>query len=270
MNFLTSGSSPAVYCKDVIRHRFRAGLSVVVLGLPLFAQAGVPISISLDQPATATVVVERTDGTRVANLVAETLMAAGRHTFYWDGYDVGLQPDEHSPYVRQRVEPGTYRVRGLVHEGIRMRYEMSLYSPGVTPWKNADGTGSWLGDHSVNADCLFLPAGSGSPKGAGAQMVFSAATAEAGTAIAWTDLDGRKLGSHAWGWDGAFALARDEGAHADKSIYAFALRFGILRAMKTDGSSADRQSKTPDEDGMFSRPCPGRRRRRREGNWDGR
>ena len=80
---------------------------------------------------------------------------------------------------------------------------MSLYSPGVTPWKNSDGTGSWLGDHSVNADCLFLPAGSGSPKGAAAQMLFSATTAEAGTAIAWTGLDGRKLGSHAWGWDGA-------------------------------------------------------------------
>lgn len=203
------------------------------------AHAGVPVSISLDQPATVTVVVERADGTRAANLIAETPMAAGKHTFYWDGYDVGLQPDEHSPYVRQRVEPGTYRVRGLVHDGIRMRYEMSLYSPGVTPWKNSDGTGSWLGDHSVNADCLFIPAGSGSPKGAGAQMLFSAATAEAGTAIAWTDLDGRKLGSHAWGWDGAFALARDEGANADKSIYAFALRFGILRAMKTNGSSAE-------------------------------
>lgn len=69
------------------------------------ASAGVPISISLGQPATATVVVERADGTRAANLVAETPLAAGRHTFYWDGYDVGLQPDENSPYVCQRVEP---------------------------------------------------------------------------------------------------------------------------------------------------------------------
>jgi hypothetical protein len=56
----------------------------------------VPVSISLDQPGTATVVVERGDGTRAANLIAETPMAAGRHTFHWDGYDVGLQPDEHS------------------------------------------------------------------------------------------------------------------------------------------------------------------------------
>jgi hypothetical protein len=197
------------------------------------------VRITVDQPCFATVVVEREDGTRVANLISETQLPPGPHTSYWDGYDVGLQKDDKSPHIRHRVEPGTYRLRGLVHDGIRMRYEMSLYSPGNTPWKTEDGTGSWLGDHSVNADCLFLPAGCGSPKGAGAQMLFSATTCEAGTAIAWTDLDGRKLGSHAWGWDGAFALARDQGAQADKSISAFALRFGILRALKTDGSSAE-------------------------------
>ena len=74
------------------------------------ASPGIPVTVALDKPGIASIVVERADGTRVANLIAETPLAAGRHTFYWDGYDVGLQTDENSPHVRRRIEPGTYRV----------------------------------------------------------------------------------------------------------------------------------------------------------------
>ncbi len=203
------------------------------------ASAGIPVRIKLEKPGYTTVVIEREDGARVCNLISETLLPAGEHSFTWDGYDVGYQTNTPEPYLRTLAGAGKYRVRGLTHDGIKMVYEFSVYSPGVTPWKNEAGTGSWLGDHSVDADCLFLPAGSGSTKGSGAQMLLSTATAEAGTGIAWTDLEGTKLGSLVWGWDGAFALARDTGTKADPDIYAFALNFGVLRVLKKDGGSAE-------------------------------
>ena len=207
---------------------------------------GIPIQIKIDKPGYTTVVIEREDGTRVWNLISETMLPAGEHNFTWDGYDVGYQTNTPEPYLRNLAGPGKYRVRGLTHDGIKMVYEFSVYSPGVTPWKNEAGTGSWLGDHSVSADCLFLPAGSGPTKWPIAQMLLGTATAEAGTGIAWTDLDAKKLGGMGWGWDGAFALARDAGSKANPKTYAYALNFGVLRVLSKDGGSEEVYRWTPE------------------------
>jgi hypothetical protein len=93
---------------------------------------GVPIRFRLESPARVTLVIEDEGGTRVRNLVAETVFPAGDNTIYWDGYDDGERGAK-GELTRRRVASGTYRVRGLTHQGIRMVYELTAYNPGSPP-----------------------------------------------------------------------------------------------------------------------------------------
>ena len=58
--------------------------------------------------------IERANERRVRNLVSEVKAQAVVLTLNCDLYDVGVRKGEKEPYVRTLVEPGTYRVRGLV------------------------------------------------------------------------------------------------------------------------------------------------------------
>ncbi|MBM3212594.1 hypothetical protein FJZ33_10250, partial [Candidatus Poribacteria bacterium] len=208
----------------------------------------IPVNFSLDKPGYVTLVIEDKYGKRVANLISETKLDAGQHCVYWEGYDDGLpsSPKEESPYIRKRVKPGTYNLRGLIHDGIKLRYEFSVYSPGNPPWKTEDSTGAWTADHCVVNDCLFLPAVSGSPYGNGAdQMMLSSTTAESGHGIIWTDLDANKNYGLSWGWDGARAIDRDIGTNAEKHFYAYALFPGCLRGLMNDGKAEEILKWTP-------------------------
>src|SRR5262249_9221682 len=113
----------------------------------------IPIRVRLDQPGFVTLTIEDTRGDRVRNLLAETRFPAGENTIYWDGYDDGKR-DEDGGLVRHRVAPGSYRLRGLTHDGIALRYEMTVDNPGRPPWATRDGSGGWLADHSPPADIL--------------------------------------------------------------------------------------------------------------------
>ena len=119
------------------------------------AASPLPVTLTLDKPGFITAVIERADGRRVGNLVSEVKAQAGALTLNWDLYDVGVRKGETEPYVRTLVEPGTYRVRGLVHDGLDLRYEFSVYSPGQPPWKTADTSGAWMGDHAPPSEWTF-------------------------------------------------------------------------------------------------------------------
>lgn len=191
---------------------------------------GVPVTVKLDSETYLTLVIEDTQGNRIRNLIGETRLPAGEHTFYWDGYNEGrrigaFQPGEGN-LVQQRVAPGTYRVRGLVHDGLHLTYENTVYYTGMnTPWKTPDGTGAWLADHSSALGVVFIPAGAGSPYGRQNQVLFSAQLAETGHPFAWVDTGSLKTlqVAHYWGWAGANALAYDAGRNARKDIYTYAV-----------------------------------------------
>ncbi|MFQ5572493.1 MAG: hypothetical protein ACE5G0_22700, partial [Rhodothermales bacterium] len=208
------------------------------------ASDGIPIRFSLDAPGYVTLVIEDADGHRVRNLVANTYFQAGEHTVYWDGYDAGKavnysnEGGAHYDIERHRVAPGTYHVRGLVHDGIRMRYALSVQSPGTPPWHTLDGSGAWLSDHAPPIDVLMLPGGSA--YGPQPHIMVSAPVAEAGHSLMWLDLDGHKLAGQRIGWEGAYALARDAGSRANPAVvaYAVSVRKGRLTLLShnTDGT----------------------------------
>ena len=203
-----------------------------------------PIWIELDKPHVVTVVIEDSSGQRVRNLVAEMPLPAGRNRLSWDGFDDGKRNAD-GDLIRKRATVGTYRARGLSHDGIMATYEFTAYSGGNPSWPTKEHTGGWLADHSPPMSALFLPAGSGSPHGGGAsQVLLSALVAEAGAPFVWVGTDGTTYQRKSvFGWDGAIALARDVGAKGRDDVYAYGLiaweKTIKLRAFKCDGSGME-------------------------------
>ena len=227
------------------------------------ANGDFPIWVELDKPQLVTVVIEDAAGLRVRNLVAEMQLPAGKNRLSWDGYDDGKR-NAGGDLVRQRVKPGSYRARGLSHDGLTLTYEFTVYSGGNPPWPTKDFTGGWLADHSCPLGAVFLPAKSGSPYGAGApQVLLTSLVAEAGSPLVWVGLDGQTLQRrHVWGWDGAIAAARDAGSKASPDIYAYLVMAWdkniTIRGLKPDGTGMDVVSFAPDK--------PGPREPRHEGH----
>jgi len=183
-----------------------------------------------------TLVVEDAKGNRVRNLVAATPFPAGDNVVWWDGRDESVRV----PYVEgntvgihgiyrvggRPVAPGQYRVRGLVRDEVKLRYEFTVYpNVGAPPWRTGgrdNGSGAWLSDHTPPTDIEFVPATPGLTEEA--RVYISAPVAEAGFGLIWTDLSGRKINGLRWiggHWTGASFLARDAGQRpvADVILY---------------------------------------------------
>ncbi|MEI8196123.1 MAG: hypothetical protein WCI73_09465, partial [Phycisphaerae bacterium] len=188
----------------------------------------IPIQFTLPEAGAVTLVIESSDGVRVRNLISETPFPAGRNVVYWDGSD-DLERDAqaagHGIYhiPTRLVSPGKYRVRGLYHQELQLRYEFSVYDgQGNPPWPTADNTGGWLTNHTPPSAALFVPA----DKAPGGQplVYLGSYISEGGAGLAWVDLEGRKQGGRGWvggNWTGAPYLARDAGAGAEADAYAY-------------------------------------------------
>ncbi len=198
---------------------------------------GVPVTFRVDQPGHVTLVIEDARGRRIRNLIQDTYFEPGEHTVYWDGYNQGekrvhppKEPGSRKKTVwynlhRGLVDPGTYRVRGLIHDDVKLRYLTPVHSPGDPPWHTADGSGAWLADHTPPGKVLFLP--DGSPHGDQPQVYVTAAgSAETGHGAMWLTLDGEKLYGTKIGHgisNSGVAMARDDGPAADDRYYLYAL-----------------------------------------------
>jgi hypothetical protein len=205
-----------------------ASLSSVAVAAAAELHPPIPIRFTLPETGLVTLVIEDSNGRRVRNLISETPFPAGENTAWWDGTDDLLRDPEaarHGLYhiPAQFVAPGTYRVRGLWHRPIDLRYEFSVYNAGTPAWETADSTGAWLANHTPPCAALFVPA-SRAPGGK-ALVFLGSYVSEGGHGLAWVELDGRKQGGVGWvggNWTGAPYLARDDGAQADASAFGYA------------------------------------------------
>ena len=193
----------------------------------------IPIKFHIPRAGRVTLVIEDSSGKRVRNLIADTPFPAGDNTIWWDGTnDLGRDPDaaRHGIYhiPAQLVAPGTYHVRGLLHGGLHLRYEFSIYSAGKPVWETADHTGGWLSNHTPPSSVLFIPHGPELPT-----ILAGSYVTEGGSGLAWLDLEGRKRDGKGWiggNWTGAPYLARDNGNNPVAGVYAYAAAaWGELR-----------------------------------------
>jgi hypothetical protein len=176
------------------------------------APAAISVPYEASQDGLVTLVIEDEHGNRIKNLIADYPVHQGHNTIPWDGSS-----------LNGVALPGRYHVRGLFHQRIVPHLQYSIYSPGNPPWPTADGTGAWLADHTAPASALFLPEGSSWPThSTEPEILLGAESAEAGHALMWTDLNGRKLdGLKIRGWNGGIALARDIGAARNHDHIAY-------------------------------------------------
>ena len=200
------------------------------LQLPAPAKESHPpiaVRFHLDEPGYVTLAIDDANGSRVRNLVSETRFPAGDNVAWWDGADDwGRDRDaaKHGLYhiPAQPVAPGTYHARGLVHQGLDLRYEFSIYNSGNPAWETADTSGGWLTNHTPPQAVVFVP---GDKAPAGKPLVYiGSAVSEGGAGLAWVDLKGRKIGGRGWiggNWTAAPYLTRDSGANAVPDVYAY-------------------------------------------------
>lgn len=195
----------------------------VVIPEESLASARIPIVIELKESGYVTVVIEDSKGNRVCNLLSNTRLGAGKTTLYWNGYGLPVKVAHKTPEILYtRVSPGDYTVRGMIHQGIKLKYEMSVYTAGKPAWPTADGSGEWLGDHGPPADVCYLPETMGISLLQGSDgMLIKGTGAEAGHNFAFTDLKGRKLyGARGYASRG-IQVARDVGPKPDKTYVAY-------------------------------------------------
>jgi len=137
-------------------------------------------------------------GLRVKNLFAEVDRPSGPAEEAWDLKDS----------AGHYVEPGTYRLRGIVGPPLELRYQLTPY-PNVdqlwrdrTPWMQGhSGPHGWLSDHCGNWAVATV----------GDRVYFGSPMAEAGVCLIACDLTGKKLwGKHDMGaWLGIGQMAGD-------------------------------------------------------------
>ena len=210
-----------------------ASASAQTGGLTAEPHPPIAVPFTLKEPGLVTLVIEDAEGRRVRNLISETRFGAGPQVVYWDGLDdvERVRPDfGHYLLAAKLVEPGNYRVRGLVRPEINLRYLFTIDNPGEPPWATADKSSEWLANHTPPRAVLFAPAGQaptceGRPTSAGGQILVGSPVTEGGSALAWLDLDGKKVHGQMWMggvWTGPTGLARDLGEHPVPGVYAYA------------------------------------------------
>jgi len=214
-----------------------AALAGLVLPQTIEEPPPIPIRFSLPQPGVVTLVIEDSNSKRVRNLVSEMPFPAGRNTAWWDGSDDLLrdpQAARHGLYhiPTRFVAPGKYKVRGLWHRPLKLRYEFSIYNAGRPAWRTADNTGCWLTTHCAPTSMAVVP---GPRTADGRPLVFMGAfVAEGGHGLQWLGEDGTKLGGQHWAggtWTGAQTLTTDLGEKAvpDHLCYVGSVWEGELR-----------------------------------------
>ncbi len=176
--------------------------SGLVLWLPRWISAQTEpttVRFSLPEAAVVTVVIEDSQGKRVRNLIRAQPLRAGRHAIPWDGLS-----DQGESTKNQPLPSGTYRVRGIYHRPLDLRYEFSVYSNGNPPWPTPDNRGHWTADHTPPSAVVYIPEQK--------QILVASYVAEDGSGLAWLDITGKKIrGQRGLGgpWTGASYLARD-------------------------------------------------------------
>lgn len=190
----------------------------------------IAINFTLDKPGYVTLVLDDAQGNRVRNLTGGQFYEAGKHSFLYDGTDIGV-PKNHAQngtgyeIIRSIIKPGTYTVRGLVHDKIKLSYQQTVYPNfGNPPWPtDIDyGPGGWLADHGNPKAVAFIP--ENYSQTSKPHLVLTSSVAEAAQAVAWVDMDGnkfagrRRIGGH---WTGATLLAVDHGDKRDQKIYLY-------------------------------------------------
>jgi len=162
-------------------------------------QGPIPIRFTVPREAVKfSLVINDADGKRVRNLASHanvtdyTTKSNGDKRYLevpWDGRADGKWKKDRSLFLGEVVPAGKYTAEGIVHNGIGVVHAGSFYNPGTPPWPTADGSGSWLADHSPSTAVAAMPKASAA-KG---RVFVGARAVENGVGFIGLNGDGRKM-----------------------------------------------------------------------------
>ena len=197
---ITQASDPAIAAKISAIH------TLIDLGdkprptTPPSAEAPSPVQVkyTTEFDAEVSVVINRTDGTRVRNLIARQWRKKGEQSEPWDLKDQN----------GNLVPIGQYQWQVLLHAPLELKYEMTPY-PNVqnffedrAPWPTgSSGAGGWATNHTPPSSVTAV----------GENIYVGSYVSEGGSALLEADLNGKK----SWGtgnfaaWTGPQFLAGD-------------------------------------------------------------
>lgn len=195
-----------------------------------------PVKCKLEIPKQAkrfTAVIEDLKGRRIRNLVADCPPADYATGETPSGYSVTV-PWDGKDDSDNIVAPGSYRVRGLWHEGLDATYDFTFYNPGTPPWPTADARGSWGSNHCKPE---YVAA-------AGDWMIAGWEQSEGGSALIGLNPEGFKMwgenrGAHPMtaDKDSVYSLIKAEGTETLGSARIFRLdvQTGKYKPFQLDG-----------------------------------
>ncbi len=189
----------------------------------------IKIPYRLPKNARVTLAIDDLSGKRIRNLLPAAERKKGKNVDLWDGLD-----DD-----GQVVKPGSYRVKGLYHDGLRLTYAHSYASPGNPGWGTADGKGAFYGDHTPPE---AVAAGKD-------RIALACPMGEAGKHLIAVDMKGQRqwgVGNRAAFGGGRISLATDGKILFVANVDGRNGRFTIWRCFLKDGRYApwNRKDKT--------------------------
>jgi DNA-binding beta-propeller fold protein YncE len=182
-----------------------------------------PLKFTYELPRDGEVTIQLFDDQNLIRrtMVAQAARTKGKNTEEWDGMDDNGKP----------LPPGTYTVKGIIHDPIKGEFQFSVHNSGVPPYPTADNKGGWGGDHGAPSGCSAFDGG----------MLLAWEGAEYGWGVIRVDAEGRKQ----WGIkntasyianDGRrFFLHEPAGFQSSEGVKAFDLADG--RPLNLGGES---------------------------------
>jgi hypothetical protein len=146
--------------------------SLVEEGVPPTRE--LPLKFRYNLPEDSQITIQLKDKNNVVRriLVAQGNRSAGANVEQWDGLDSEGKP----------LPAGEYKWEGIYHQPLSQKFLFTPMNSGQPPYATDDGTGAWGGDHGTPQSVAAFDDG----------ILMSWSSAEAGSGIIRTDLNGKK------------------------------------------------------------------------------
>jgi hypothetical protein len=213
----------------------RRTLSLLALCLLLpaaaFAQTK-SVAFTIPRAGFYSIVLDDADSVRVRNLVNGAWYAAGSYSISWDMLDEGTpdydgDTDGHYVFTRAQVAAGTYTIKAVRTDSVKMRWQGTANTYGSPGWLNAAGTGGGIADNSPPMAAYYLAGSASDARNVWSTdpvVIVTAPSAEAG--VNWMVLNAATDAKIAQGPgenQGPAALAVDVGGNRDTGVALYGL-----------------------------------------------
>jgi hypothetical protein len=194
---------------------------LVEQGVPPEKPLPLTFDYKLPEPGEVTIALYNEEGTMVRQIITEDRRNAGHNIERWDGLDDLGRP----------LPAGEYTWKALFHDGLDLKFRLSVHNSGNPPWKGTKPGAAWGANHGEPREACAT----------GDSMLLAWDVTEGASGIIRTDLKGHKqwgtthTATHLAAGNRRFYAAGGHGWSDEPGIRVYALKDG-RRLNYSDGS----------------------------------